>query len=111
VLGADSDLEGTAAALESARGLIRSEVAKQLGIRHAPTLTFIPDALPATARDLDEVLARARQSDEAVAVARAGAVHAGEPDPYKKPREEAEAGEAGDTGDTGEAGDTGDAAK
>ena len=38
-----------AAALESAKGLIRSEVAKQLGMRHAPTLEFIPDALPETA--------------------------------------------------------------
>jgi len=99
VLGADSDLAESAAALESARGLIRSEVAKQLGIRHAPTLTFIPDALPATARDLDEVLARARQSDEAVAAVRAGAVHAGEADPYKKPREEAEAAEAAEAAD------------
>ncbi len=105
VLGADSDLEGTAAALESARGLIRSEVAKQLGIRHAPTLTFIPDALPATARDLDEVLARARQSDEAVAAARAGAVHAGETDPYKKPRDEADAEPGAETDAADEADD------
>ena len=34
--------------------MLRSEVAKQLGMRHAPTLTFIPDALPETARHLDE---------------------------------------------------------
>ena len=71
VLGEDADLAGTAAALESAKGLIRSEVAKQLGMRHAPTLTFIPDALPETARHLDEVLAKARESDDAVAAARA----------------------------------------
>ncbi len=53
-----------------------------------PSLTFIHDALPENARHLDEVLARARQSDEAVAAARAGAAYAGETDPYKKPREE-----------------------
>ncbi|MDQ4110461.1 MAG: 30S ribosome-binding factor RbfA, partial [Actinomycetota bacterium] len=54
VLGADSEAElaGTAAALESAKGLIRSEVAKQLGTRTAPTLEFIHDALPETARHL-----------------------------------------------------------
>ena len=61
----------TAAALESAKGLIRSEVAKQLGMRHAPTLTFVADALPETARHLDEVLASApAQLDEAVAARR-----------------------------------------
>ena len=46
VLGEGSDLDGTAAALASAKGLIRSEVGKQLGMRHVPTLEFIHDALP-----------------------------------------------------------------
>ena len=77
----------TAAALESAKGLIRSEVAKQLGMRHAPTLTFIPDALPETARHLDEVLAQARAARRARSPRRRGAAYAGEADPYKKPRE------------------------
>ncbi|MFE4000657.1 30S ribosome-binding factor RbfA [Nocardioides sp. YIM B13467] len=88
VLGADSEAElaGTAAALESAKGLIRSEVAKQLGTRTAPTLEFIHDALPETARHLDDVLARAKAQDDAVAAAR-GETYAGEPDPYKKPRD------------------------
>jgi ribosome-binding factor A len=85
VLGEDTDLASTGAALESAKGLLRSEVAKQLGMRHAPTLAFVPDALPENARHLDEVLARARQLDEEAA-ARRGATYAGEPDPYKKPR-------------------------
>ena len=88
VLGEQEELDATAAALESAKGLLRSEVAKQLGMRHAPSLTFIHDALPENARHLDEVLARARQSDEAVAAARSGASYAGETDPYRKPREE-----------------------
>ncbi|WP_406031709.1 30S ribosome-binding factor RbfA [Nocardioides sp. NBC_00163] len=89
VLGADSEAElaGTAAALESAKGLIRSEVAKQLGTRTAPTLEFIHDALPETARHLDDVLARAKAQDDAVAAAR-GENYAGEADPYKKPRED-----------------------
>ncbi|MCA1984028.1 MAG: 30S ribosome-binding factor RbfA [Nocardioides sp.] len=89
VLGADTpaELAETAAALESAKGLIRSEVAKQLGMRHAPTIDFIHDALPETARHLDEVLARAKAQDDAVAAAR-GTEFAGGEDPYKKPREE-----------------------
>jgi len=87
--GADEDQEAalaaTAAALESAKGMIRSEVGKQLGMRHVPVLEFVADALPETARHLDEVLAKARALDEEVA-ARRGAAYAGDEDPYKKPR-------------------------
>jgi ribosome-binding factor A len=97
VLGEDEDLAGTAVALESAKGLIRSEVGRQLGMRHVPSLTFVADALPENARHLDDVLAKARESDEAVAAARAGAVHAGESDPYRKPREDELAADEGDT--------------
>ena len=86
VYGEDDDLASTAAALESAKGLLRSEVAKQLGMRHAPTLSFIPDALPENARHLDDVLAKARAHDEAAAAAR-GESYAGDEDPYKKPRD------------------------
>ncbi len=85
VLGGEDDMASSAAALESAKGVLRSEVAKQLGTRTAPTLTFIHDALPDEARALDEVLARARAQDEAVAQAR-GTAYAGEADPYRKPR-------------------------
>jgi ribosome-binding factor A len=89
VLNADTEAElaSTAAALESAKGLIRSEVAKQLGMRHAPSLDFVHDALPESARHLDEVLARAKELDEQVA-ARRGTAYAGDEDPYKKPRED-----------------------
>ena len=83
VLGEDEERVASAAALESAKGLIRSEVGKQLGMRHVPSLTFIADALPETARQIDDLLARAKAHDEAVAAQR-GATYAGEPDPYKK---------------------------
>ncbi len=86
VLGADEDLEGTAVALASAKGLIRSEVGKQLGMRHVPTLDFIHDALPETARQIDDLLERVRESDAAVASSANAGAYAGEPDPYKKPR-------------------------
>lgn len=88
VLDEEGPHGGTAAALESAKGLLRSEVGKQLGMRHVPTLTFVHDALPESARQIDEVLARARASDEAVAASAAGAVYAGDADPYRKPHEE-----------------------
>jgi ribosome-binding factor A len=87
-------LASTGAALESAKGMIRSEVAKQLGMRHAPTVEFVADALPESARHLEDVLARAKAQDEAVAASR-GAAYAGEQDPYKKPRE-VELGEEAD---------------
>ncbi|MGI9156606.1 MAG: 30S ribosome-binding factor RbfA [Marmoricola sp.] len=93
-----ADLEGTAAALASAKGLIRSEVAKQLGMRHAPTIEFIHDALPETARNFDVLLAKARELDEAVAATSAGAAYAGESDPYKKPHEEDESEDDTETG-------------
>ncbi|MCO5324567.1 MAG: 30S ribosome-binding factor RbfA [Nocardioidaceae bacterium] len=90
VLGQDADLDSTAAALASAKGLIRSEVAKQLGMRHAPTLEFIQDALPESARAIDELLEKVRASDEALAARESDASYAGDADPYKKPREQAE---------------------
>jgi ribosome-binding factor A len=87
VLGEDADYTSSAAALESAKGVLRSEVGKQLAMRHVPTLTFVPDEIPEAARHLDEVLAAAKASDAEVEAARAGATYAGEADPYKKPRE------------------------
>jgi len=88
VLGEEEQVVASATALDSAKGLIRSEVAKQLGMRHAPTIEFIHDALPDTARHIEELLERARASDAAVAAAAAGATYAGEADPYRKPHEE-----------------------
>ena len=103
VLGDDEQRAATAAALESARGLIRSEVGKQLGMRHTPSLEFIPDALPDSAAHIEDLLARARQSDAAVAAAAAGASFAGDADPYKRAEadEDAAAGPDGSPGDVG----------
>ena len=90
VFGEEEQVTASAAALESAKGLIRSEVGKALGTRHVPTLEFLRDALPETARHLEELLVQARESDAAVAAAAAGAAYAGEPDPYRKPHEDDE---------------------
>ena len=88
VMGGQEAIDGTAAALQSASGLIRSEVGKQLGLRHAPTVEFFLDAVPETAQQIAELLAKARESDEAVAAQAAGATYAGDEDPYKHPREQ-----------------------
>ena len=88
VYGSPDDQESTAAALKSATGLIRSEVGRQTGLRHTPSLSFVQDTLPDGARHLEELVARARAADEALAQAREGAVPAGDPDPYRVPAED-----------------------
>jgi ribosome-binding factor A len=95
VYGSADDQAGTAAALKSATGLIRSEVGRQTGLRHTPSLSFVRDTLPEGAQHLEELVARARAADEALAQAREGAQPAGDPDPYRVPAEaEADAPEA-----------------
>ncbi len=90
VFGEEEQVVSSAAALESAKGLIRSEVGKQLGIRHVPTLEFIHDALPENARHIEELLGKVRESDAAAAASAVGKQFAGEADPYKKPHEDDE---------------------
>ena len=89
VYGSADDQAGTAAALQSATGLIRSEVGRQTGLRHTPSLSFVRDTLPEGAQHMEDLVARARAADEALAQAREGAQPAGDPDPYRVPAEAA----------------------
>jgi ribosome-binding factor A len=84
---ADPDLAGAAAALASATGVLRSMVGAGTGIRHTPSLAFVPDQVPDEARRMEELLARTRESDAEVARLAASARPAGDPDPYRVPRE------------------------
>ncbi len=88
VLGDDDARAASAAALESAKGLIRSEVGKQIGIRLTPSLEFIADALPETAQHIEEALRVAAERDAEVAALSASAQFAGDADPYRKPPED-----------------------
>ncbi|HLS62277.1 MAG TPA: 30S ribosome-binding factor RbfA [Ruania sp.] len=88
VLGDDDERASSAAALASAKGLIRSEVGRRTGVRLTPTLEFIPDALPETAAHLEDALRRAAADDAALAARRAGAAYAGEADPYRRTDED-----------------------
>ena len=90
VLGDDEQRAASGAALESAKGMIRSEVGKQLGMRHTPTLEFILDALPDSAAHIEDLLAKARRSDAEVAAAASGATYAGDADPYRHPDDDAD---------------------
>ena len=85
VYGSPEQQADTAAALASATGVIRSEVGRQTGLRHTPSLTFAADALPDNARHIEDLVDRARQADEDLARVREGAVPAGDPDPYRHP--------------------------
>ena len=87
VLGTEEERAASAEALESAKGVLRSEVGRQTGVRFTPTLTFTLDSVPDTAKHIEELLAVAARADAEVEAARRGAVPAGEPDPYRKPRE------------------------
>lgn len=91
VFGSDDEREGTAAALRSATGMLRSEVGRQTGIRLTPSLTFVEDALPDSARSIEDLLVQARHRDADLARTKEGAAYAGEADPYRAPREDAEA--------------------
>ncbi len=103
VYGSAEEQAATAAALASASGLIRSEVGRQTGLKHTPTVAFQLDGVPDNARNIEELVARAREADAALAVARAGAEPAGEPDPYKVAgRPAAEDGEEPEAGRDGQ---------
>ena len=83
VYGDEAARADTAAALESARGVLRAQVGRQTGIKFTPTLAFIADAVPEHAAQIDELLAVARVADAELAQVRVGATYAGDPDPYK----------------------------
>jgi ribosome-binding factor A len=107
VYGDESDREEVAAGLRSARGVLRSAVGAAAGVKHTPSLEFVPDALPDTARHLDHLFDEARERDERLRADAAGAQYAAGADPYvTRGEDEAEgAAEAGTGTGTGEQGE------
>lgn len=105
VYGGEAAQTGSAAALASARGVLRTAVGRQTGVRHTPSLEFVPDAVPEDTARLDEVLDVARRADAEVATLAVGADYAGDADPYRKPREDdvddVPVGDEGATAETG----------
>jgi ribosome-binding factor A len=99
VFGSEAERADSAAALESAKGLIRSEVGRQTGLRHTPTLTFTHDPLPDNARQLNDLLAEAKVRDAEIARRAEKAQYAGDADPYKKPGEDDEDDESAENTD------------
>ena len=85
VYGDDAQRADTAAALESAKGVLRSEVGRQTGVRFTPSLTFVADVVPESAQHIEELLRRAAEADAEVHKVASVAAYAGEPDPYRGP--------------------------
>jgi ribosome-binding factor A len=83
VLGDAAAQTGTATALDSAKGLLRSTVGKALGLRHSPTLTFVLDNVQDHVKHIDDLLAAAHHADAEVQRLAAGASYAGEAQPYR----------------------------
>lgn len=88
VYGSDEDRANTAAALKSAKGMLRTEVGKNITSRLTPTLEFVLDAVPETAESIEKLLREAKVRDEESAKLAASATFAGDADPYVKPRED-----------------------
>ena len=65
--------------------------ANTTGVKFTPTLAFIPDAIPDTARHVEDLLRQAAEADAAVHQQAATATFAGDADPYRHPADEPEA--------------------
>src|SRR5215472_8875636 len=96
VYGSEQAAAATAVALASATGVIRSEVGRQTGLKHTPSITFRADSLPEGANRIEELVERARQADAELAAARNGAVPAGDPEPYRTAAGEGDEPEPGE---------------
>lgn len=101
VLGDAAAQASTAAALESAKGMLRSTVGKALGLRHSPTLTFVLDDVQDQVKHIDDLLAAARTADAEVQRLAAQASYAGDAQPYRV-EEEDEDGEDAPAEDEGD---------
>jgi ribosome-binding factor A len=98
VLGDVAEQSATAAALESAKGLMRSTVGRALGLKHSPSLAFVQDNVQDQAKHIDELLAAARESDAKVQELAAGATYAGDAQPYRVAEETEETEETEEAG-------------
>ncbi|WP_433565707.1 30S ribosome-binding factor RbfA [Nocardia sp. CA-151230] len=87
-IDAEPDYAEAASGLAKAAGILRSKVGAGTGVKFTPTLAFKLDTVPDAAREMEELLAKARASDARVAQVAVGANYAGEADPYKSDEDE-----------------------
>ena len=95
----EPDYAGVAAALESAKGVLRTKVGAGTGVKFTPTLAFVRDTVPDAAHRMEELLARARAADADVARIRVGATPAGAAQPYRVADDDAQTDDDSQTDD------------
>ena len=83
VLGDDEARSSTAAALASAKGMLRAEVGQALNLRIVPSLEFFADGIQESASAMNDLMSEVRRRDEELAKLRENAKPIGEADPYK----------------------------
>ena len=100
----EPDYAGVAAALESAKGVLRTKVGAGTGVKFTPTLAFMRDTVPDAAHRMEELLARARAADADVARIRVGATPAGDAQPYRVADDDSQTDDDVQTDDDSQAG-------
>jgi ribosome-binding factor A len=90
VLGDETERADTAAALKAATGMLRTEVGRNITARLTPSLEFVPDGIPENAAAIESLLSEARERDAQISAMKSTAQYAGDPDPYKVPKESTE---------------------
>ncbi len=90
VLGDETERADTALALKAATGMLRTEVGRNITARLTPSLEFVPDGIPENAAAIESLLSEARERDAEISAMKSTAQYAGDPDPYKVPKESAE---------------------
>lgn len=85
VFGSEAEQADSEAAIQAARGRIRSAVGRGIGLRLTPSIEFIRDAIPEGAAHVEDLLAVARARDAELAAAAEHAQYAGDQDPYRRP--------------------------
>lgn len=88
VFGDDVERANSAAALESAKGMLRTEVGRGIQVRLTPSLEFVPDAIPENAAHLQALLDEAAARDADVQRQAEGADYAGDANPYREGADE-----------------------
>ncbi|MBC6761681.1 MULTISPECIES: 30S ribosome-binding factor RbfA [Corynebacterium] len=82
-LDEEPDYESAAAALEKAKGQLRSLVGRGTGVRYTPTLAFEVDTVPEISAHLEALLDKTRARDAELAEQARNAKPAGDANPYR----------------------------
>lgn len=82
-LDEEPDYATAEAALEKAKGQLRSLVGRGTGVRYTPTLSFEVDTVPEASAHMEDLLEKTRARDAELAELAKNAKPAGESNPYR----------------------------